>query len=611
MAIVPTQERVIDPFSPLESKTISKLTRMFSGNNNIIFRPKSFQVTSIDNQNFQISPGSCFISDIYIEIQQNVNINYYDVNSYLIASSAGGEDGIYYLCLYYQYNVTIPAPEASIGLLKPSEIPTNYDPSTMLFLKAIDIQSNAIQAYYDYDPNNTTIRREYNPTYIEIQNDLPTFDPNRDNGRLLLITSTGNIYYGKDEWKILKKQDRKYSEETILTASDKAAYDNFSEVVDISSNGNVIVIGSDYADTGSYTNNGQAYVFRFNGSNWVEETILTASDKANYDNFGSSISISDDGNVVVIGTPSKTVSGFTYAGKVYVYRYLGGSWIEEAILVCPTPQDDEEYGRRVKISGDGNTIAITALYSSVGANSEVGRVFIYRYSGGSWLQEAEINMPNPNDYAYFGDSLDLTYDGNILVISATNANVGNLIESGKVYVYKFTSPNWNLQAELVPSDGDNYDTFGFSLDITDDGSTLVISNTTADIGSLSNAGKIYVFKYINNNWIEDKIIFPVDVENNSYFGQQVAITNDANHIIVTSNSMTYNGKITAGKAYVYKLDNLEYFELQQFSASDIQDNDQFGRSLAITPTFDKAVIGSSGDPNGLTNAGKAYVFKVI
>ena len=105
------------------------------------------------------------------------------------------------------------------------------------------------------------------------------------------------------------------SEFQILTASDKAGGDYFGWSVSIS--GNVAIIGAYYASPGGTTNAGKAYIFRYNGTSWIEEAILIASDKAAGDNFGRSVSIS--GNVAIVGANRADPDGTTDAGEAYIF----------------------------------------------------------------------------------------------------------------------------------------------------------------------------------------------------------------------------------------------------------------------------------------------------
>ena len=98
-----------------------------------------------------------------------------------------------------------------------------------------------------------------------------------------------------------------------LLASDGARGDRFGVSIDIS--GDTAVIGAPYDnDTGA--SSGSAYIFRFNGSSWVEEAKLHASDGAAGDDFGVSVGIS--GDIAVIGAKDDDDNG-TNSGSAYIF----------------------------------------------------------------------------------------------------------------------------------------------------------------------------------------------------------------------------------------------------------------------------------------------------
>jgi hypothetical protein len=102
--------------------------------------------------------------------------------------------------------------------------------------------------------------------------------------------------------------------ETTLTPMDLAPLDNFGYAVSIS--GPRAVIGSPlHNEVGN--NAGAAYVFRFDGTTWMEEAKLTPMDLAPLDNFGHAVSMS--GLTAVIGSPMHNEVGDN-SGAAYAFR---------------------------------------------------------------------------------------------------------------------------------------------------------------------------------------------------------------------------------------------------------------------------------------------------
>ena len=111
-----------------------------------------------------------------------------------------------------------------------------------------------------------------------------------------------------------------------LTASDGGYQDQLGSSVSI--DGDLIVAGAKLDDDGG-TDAGAAYVYRFIGGTWVEEQKLTASDADAYDYFGKSVAVS--GNRIVVGADQDDDAG-NDAGASYVFLDNGSMCREERKL---------------------------------------------------------------------------------------------------------------------------------------------------------------------------------------------------------------------------------------------------------------------------------------
>jgi hypothetical protein len=151
--------------------------------------------------------------------------------------------------------------------------------------------------------------------------------------------------------------------------------------VDISHDGNTIVIGapSDYVDN----NPGYVRVFSIDGGDdirtgaWkkIGQDII---EEAVGDEFGRSVSISDDGKTIAAGAPYNNGKNGDDAGHVRVYR-MYDSWVQLGEDIEGEGHDNFS-GRSVSLSGDGDTVAIGSpgfSYDKGGLNGMV-RVFVVK-----------------------------------------------------------------------------------------------------------------------------------------------------------------------------------------------------------------------------------------
>jgi len=138
------------------------------------------------------------------------------------------------------------------------------------------------------------------------------------------------------------------TEAAKLLASDGAAGDAFGALVSIS--GDRAVIGA-IGDDDNGNTSGSAYVFVRDGAGtWSQAAKRLASDGAAGDDFGVTVSISD--NRAVIGAFGDGENG-SASGSAYVFERDGtGTWIQAAKLLASDVAADDEFGRSATISGD-------------------------------------------------------------------------------------------------------------------------------------------------------------------------------------------------------------------------------------------------------------------
>src|SRR5579859_2370038 len=120
-----------------------------------------------------------------------------------------------------------------------------------------------------------------------------------------------------------------------LTASDGAANDGFGISAALSADGRTALIGANrWPGDKQYTEQGAAYVFTEDNGNWSQYAELTASDGTLCNYFGSSVALSGDGSIALIGAPGKQVKDKANQGVVYVFTQNNGSWTQQTELTA-------------------------------------------------------------------------------------------------------------------------------------------------------------------------------------------------------------------------------------------------------------------------------------
>ena len=334
---------------------------------------------------------------------------------------------------------------------------------------------------------------------------------------------------------VFRRSGTNWPEEAELLASDGSSQDRFGWSVAIS--GDLAVVGAREDDDGG-SNSGSAYVFRFNGVAWVEETKLTASDAAADDEFGVSVAI--DGDTVVVGANLDDHVAVD-AGAAYVFRHNGLAWVEEAKLVASDPEMGDHLGESVGVSGDV-AIAGAPLEDQGGGSS--GAAYVFRRSGTTWTQGLKLASGDLQGNDRFGHSVAAS--GDAVLVGAMNSDE-NGSSSGSAYVFRFDGVNWNEEQELSASDGTFADFFGWSVSI--DGDVAAVGAQLED-GTASDSGSAYVYRRDPDTglWGNEGKVTGSDIAANDFFGFSVSTQGD--RVLVGAWGGDVGGG-EAGAAYVF------------------------------------------------------------
>ncbi|NOT25065.1 MAG: hypothetical protein HOP16_03080 [Acidobacteria bacterium] len=181
-----------------------------------------------------------------------------------------------------------------------------------------------------------------------------------------------------------------------------------------------------------------------------------------------SIALSADGTTLALGSADEDClatgvnppgctddrESDTSAGAVSVFVREGTTWTQQGYLKASNTGAGDWFGLRVALSGDGNALAVSAIYEAGAGRGtgsrqdddtapESGAVYFFTRSDGAWKQEAYIKASNADEFDQFGGALAMSRDGRTMVAGARgedSAAAGNqadnsLDESGAVYVF--------------------------------------------------------------------------------------------------------------------------------------------------------------------------------
>lgn len=374
----------------------------------------------------------------------------------------------------------------------------------------------------------------------------------------------------------------------------------FGDAISISADGNTVLVGS-HGDDDQGIKAGSAYIYKLSGGSWNKTEINAGPEGDDFHAFGDDVSISADGNTVLVGA-----SGYLGIGAAYVFKHDNGSWIRTRLNTGTELNTNDYFGSAVSISADGNT----AIVSSPGDDdhgSNTGAVYVFKFSGGTWNRTKITAGSDAGADDGFGSDVSISADGaTILVGASSDDDLGS--KSGTAFIFKYSGGSWNKTKIDAGTDGDSEDYFGNSVSLSDDGNTALIGAYLNDDQGTS-SGSAYIFKYSGGVWNRTKIDAGSDGAANHQFGDDVSINANGNTALIGAIGDNPQGNFS-GSAYIFRYDGSSWAKTKINAGSLGGTPDQFGSSVSISGDGNTAVIGAPWDSqSGGQFSGSAYILK--
>lgn len=366
-------------------------------------------------------------------------------------------------------------------------------------------------------------------------------------------TQSGAVY-------VFTRAGSTWSQQAYIKATDTSVFAKFGASVALSADGNTMAVGAEGAD--------KFYVFVRSGGVWSQQVVMQGSNTEGNDHFGAAVALASNGNTLVVGAfgEESNATGIngnqannsdSYAGAAYVFTRSGVMWSQQAYIKASNTETNDWFGSSVAVSGDGNTIAVTAILESSNAtgidgdqnnnlSASLGAVYVFTRSGVVWTQQAYIK-PSTTDGLQFGWGLAFSSTGDTFVVGGIR---------GPVHVYTRAAGVWSLETTFFSRGLDMF-TFGLRVAMSSDGNTLAVvarSDDSAATGingnpndsSASSAGAVSTFRRRSGVWHEELYVKASNTEAADTFGSSLALSGDGNTLACgafgeDSNAIGING----------------------------------------------------------------------
>lgn len=336
---------------------------------------------------------------------------------------------------------------------------------------------------------------------------------------------------------------------------------DFGSRVAISADGATLAIADIDADINQgvlQESAGLVFIYKKLEGIWTQHTILAAPNTGTDDHFGYSLSLNGNGTVLAVGVPQEDGASHTVndvniaedAGAVYVFRRtMTGAWQFSDYLKADTITAHATFGHSIAIDSTGDTLAIGSPGDSSSAMgidsiernqsvSDAGAAYVFSYDGTSWTQQTYLKSNETAAYSLFGDSVDISNDGDTLAVSAYYDG-----EHGSVYWFTRNVNRWQGHTVIEPTAPIDTRNFGRGLALSGDGSCLIIGatldhsafggvNGDRNDTSATNSGAVFAYTRADNSWVEDAYIKAALPEMFTYFGMRTAVNNDGKRIAI-------------------------------------------------------------------------------
>jgi hypothetical protein len=388
-----------------------------------------------------------------------------------------------------------------------------------------------------------------------------------------------------------------------IQSSDAEAADFFGTSVSLSADGNTAIVGALLENTGG-ADAGAAYIFTRSGSTWTQQSKIQATDAEASDLFGQSVSLSSDGNTAIVGAVEDT--GGTDAGAAYIFTRSGSTWTQESKIQATDIEAADHFGKSVSLSSGGNTAIVGALLENTGG-ADAGAAYIFTRSGSTWTQESKIQATDAEASDLFGHSVSLSSDGNTAIVGVLLEDAGGT-DAGAAYIFTRSGSTWTQESKIQATDAEALDHFGYSVSLSSDGNTAIVGALLENTGG-ADAGAAYIFTRSGGTWPQKSKIQATDAETLDRFGHSVSLSSDGNTAIVGA-LLEDTGGTDAGAAYIFTQSGGTWIQKSKIQATDTEALDRFGESVSLSSDAGIAMVGAPREDTGGANAGAAYIFDI-
>jgi hypothetical protein len=347
--------------------------------------------------------------------------------------------------------------------------------------------------------------------------------------------------------------------------------------VALSLNGETALVGApdDRAGVGSVS------VFTRSGSNWIQQgPALAGSGEIGRGAFGSSVGLSADGDVALIGGRSDGASGegqCCATGAVWVFTRSGSTWTQQGpALTDGRAGDNAEFGDGVALSASG----ATALIGAPGSG-RAGAAWIFTRRRSAWQRGVKLAGRGASQYAGFGASVALASGGGTALIGG-----GGGSSSRGAWVFTRQHSRWSQSARLTGKEKSGR--LGAAVALSSDGDTALVGAGGED----GEQGAAWVFTRSGSGWQRRAKLTRRGERGLGNFGESVALSANGKIALIGCPMEDSFGLQRVGAAWLFSGSGSSWTRRARIAAPGTSGEDGlFGLTLALSGAGTTALVG--------------------
>jgi hypothetical protein len=323
--------------------------------------------------------------------------------------------------------------------------------------------------------------------------------------------------------------------------------------------------------------------------------------------FGTSVSLSADGDTALVGAPDFDGSGSTEhfdTGIAFVFARSGSTWEQQGPALRGAELREKhgaEFGASVALSAGGYTALIGAPSRVDKGGERIGAAWVFVRKGSSWHQQGKALIgKNMVGRTLFGSSVSLSADGDTALIGGEGDGGGERI--GAAWVFTRSGSTWTQDGEKLKGAGEvDAAHFGRYVVLSRDGEMALIAGPE----DFNGAGAVWTFTRSGSTWTQDgeKLTggsFPNPEERSAQFGSGLALSADGDEALIGSR-LTWQDHhaLAAGTVFTRTESGWVQQGAPLFGLDQQQLNTYGARGVALSADGSTAIVAA---PNTLVGA---------